>query len=59
MTISMNQLETYGLQANTILKEMEENFPPVQPTPYDSMEKIMYQAGQRYVVEWLILRMEE
>ena len=54
----MNQLETYGLQATTILKEMDENFPPVQPTPYDNIEKIMYQAGQRSVVEWVKQQME-
>ncbi len=58
MTISMNQLETYGLQATAILKEMDENFPPVQPTPYDNIEKIMYQAGQRSVVEWYKQQME-
>ena len=52
-------LEVTGLQANAILQEMQENFPPVQPTPHDSIEKIMYLSGQRYVVEWLLQRMEE
>jgi hypothetical protein len=51
-------LETYGLQATAILKEMDENFPPVQPTPHDNIEKIMYQAGQRSVVEWYKQQME-
>lgn len=52
-------LETKGLQANALLQEMQETFPPVQPTPHDNIEKIMFQSGQRYVVEWLIQRMEE
>ena len=56
---SLNMLEVTGLQANAIIQEMNVNFPPVQPHPQDSIEKIMYQAGQRYVVEWLIQRMEE
>ena len=56
---TLNLLETTGLQVNTILQEMQENFPPVQPHPQDSIEKIMYQSGQRYVVEWLLQRMEQ
>ena len=56
---TLNLLETQGLQVNTILQEMQENFPPVQPHPQDSIEKIMYQSGQRYVVEWLLKRMEQ
>ena len=59
MSTSLNMLEVTGLQANAILQEMQENFPPVQPTPHDSIEKIMYLSGQRYVVEWLLQRMEE
>ena len=55
----MNQLETYGLQASSILNEMDEIFPPFLPTPHDSIETIMYKSGQRYVVEWLIQRMEQ
>lgn len=56
---TLDLLETRGLQANVILQEMQEIFPPVQPTPHDSIETIMYKAGQRYVVEWLLQRMEQ
>ena len=49
----------YGPALLTILAEMQEIFPPVQPTPHDSVEMIMYKAGQRYVVEWLLQRMEQ
>lgn len=54
----MNLLETQGLQLKTVLTELDENFPVVNPTPHSSIEQIMYQAGQRSVVEWLINRLE-
>ena len=38
--------------------QLNEQFPPVTPTPDDSIEKIMYRSGQRSVVEWLINRLE-
>ena len=56
---TLDLLETKGLQANAVLQEMQEIFPPVQPTPHDSIETIMYKAGQRHVVEWLLQRMEQ
>ena len=56
---TLDLLETRGLQANVILQEMQEIFPPVQPTPHDDIQTIMYKAGQRYVVEWLLQRMEQ
>jgi hypothetical protein len=49
----LNLLETSGLQLNAILSKLEENFPPTNPTPDDSIEKIMYRSGQRSVVEWI------
>ena len=52
-------LETVGMQARGLTNQLEEIFPPVNPTPEDKMEKIMYQAGQRSVVEWIIQYMEE
>ncbi len=56
---TLTTLETLGLQVNSLLNELEECFPPVNPTPYDDMNKIMYQSGQRSVVEWLQQRLEE
>ncbi len=44
---------------NYVLKELEENFPPCSPLPDDTISKIMYQSGQRSVVEWLINRLNE
>ena len=35
------------------------SFPPITPTPDDTMEKIMYRSGQRSVVEWVIQYLED
>ena len=47
-------LELKGIQANAMIQQMNEIFPPTNPTPEDTMEKIMYRSGQRSVVEWII-----
>ena len=54
----LNLVETQGLQANTLLNEADEIFPPVNPSPTDDLATIMYRAGQRSVVEWLQQQME-
>ena len=50
---TLNLLETVGLQQQTILNQLNEIFPPVNPTPDMTTEQIMYKAGQRSVVEWI------
>ena len=55
---SLNTLETLGLQANAILNEMDETFPPLSAGPNDEIKHIMYRAGQRSVVDWLNKRLE-
>jgi|TARA_X000001036_G_C20409186_1_gene696248 hypothetical protein len=52
-------LEAKGMQANALLTKLDETFPPTNPTPEDTMEKIMYRSGQRSVVEWITTYMEE
>ena len=47
------------MQANALAAEANEFFPPVNPSPTDDMNTIMYRAGQRSVVEWLIEKLEE
>ena len=42
-----------------ILQELEVNFPPHLPHPKEEITSIMYKAGQRSVVEWLVKRLEE
>ena len=55
----LNLLDVRGMTANAMLLKLEETFPPTNPTPEDSMEKIMYRSGQRSVVEWVIRYMED
>ena len=59
MSTSLSMLEASGLQANAMVSKLNEIFPPTNPTPDDTMEKIMYRSGQRSVVEWVINYMEE
>ena len=56
---TLSLLETRGMQANVLATILQETFPPLNPTPDESMEKIMYRSGQRSVVEWVIKYMEE
>lgn len=51
-------LEAKGIQANALLQQLDETFPPTNPNPEDTMEKIMYRSGQRSVVEWIINYMD-
>jgi hypothetical protein len=57
--ISLSMLETSGLQLQSILQELEENFPVVNPHPDDPTNLIMYRSGQRSVVEWINHRLTE
>ena len=57
--ISINMLELKGLQSQQIVNNLNETFPPVNPTPHDDMATIMYKAGQSHVVEWIIQQMEQ
>jgi len=54
MSTSLNMLETVGMQARGLINQLEQTFPPINPSPEDNMEKIMYRSGQRSVVEWII-----
>ena len=60
MSISPNTLESIiGPTLESVLNELEEIHPPLNPTPDESMEKIMYRSGQRSVVEWIRDRISE
>jgi hypothetical protein len=56
---TLDLLDVRGMTANAMLAKLEETFPPTNPTPEDTMEKIMYRSGQRSVVEWVINYMKE
>ena len=58
MSTSLSMLEVKGVSFNTLVKELEETFPPVNPSPSDDLSQVMYRAGQRSVVEWIINNME-
>ena len=47
------------MEARAVLKELEELFPPVTPTPTDTMPTIMYRSGQRSIIEWLKIKLEK
>jgi len=42
-----------------IVDELEDCFPPINPTPETPHAKIMYLAGQRSVVEYLLAKLNE
>ena len=56
---TLSLLETRGIQINAVVQELEATFPPVNPTPSDELSQIMFRAGQRSVVEWIINKMDE
>jgi hypothetical protein len=56
---SPNMLEVLGMNSQGLIHALEESFPPTNPTPDDTMQKIMYRSGQRSVVEWVIKYMED
>ena len=53
MSISLNTLKLHNERVEELLKKVEDNFKwqPVHPT--DSIESIMYRAGQASVVEYI------
>jgi len=54
MSIYPNTLESIlGPNLESILLELEEKFPPVNPHPKEEIGAIMYRSGQRSVVDWI------
>jgi hypothetical protein len=58
MSTFLSTLEAMGMEHRALINELEDNFPPITPSPDDTIEKIMYRSGQRSVVEWLVNRLE-
>jgi len=48
----MNYEPLLGPTPESLLSELEEKFPPVNPHPKEEIQSIMYKAGQRSVIEW-------
>ena len=60
MSTYPNMLEPLiGPTVESLLLEMEEKFPPVNPHPKEKFESIMYRAGQASVVEYIRNLLEE
>ncbi len=43
----------------TLVDELDEVFPQVTPQPTDDIAIIMFRAGQRHVVEFLLNKLED
>ena len=54
----LSLLETTGMETNALLNRLDDLFPQVTPSPDDSLELIMYRAGQRSVVEFIQQQLE-
>ena len=60
MSTYPNTLEAIlGPNLDQLIQELDECFPPVNPTPETELSQIMYRAGQRSIVEWLKQRTEK
>ena len=60
MSTYPNTLEPIlGPNLKSILLELEDKFPPVNPHPKEELNTIMYKAGQRSIIDWLRERLEE
>ena len=56
---TLSLLETKGMALNVLVKDLNETFPPINPIPSDDMAAVMYRAGQRSVVEWILNKMDD
>ena len=60
MSTYTNTLEPLlGPNLKSILLELEDKFPPINPHPKEELNTIMYKAGQRSIIDWLRERLEE
>ena len=55
--ISLNTLNR--LTVERLLAELEDLYPPINPTPDTPLNQIMYRSGQASVVEWIRTRLTQ
>jgi len=48
-----------GLTVQSLLAELEDNFPQFLSQPNDPINMIMFKSGQRSVVEWIANRLTD
>ena len=53
MSISLNTLKLHNERVEELLKKVEDNFKWQPVHPKDSIESIMYRAGQASVVDYI------
>ena len=53
MSISLNTLKLHNQKLDTLIKKLEQNFAWEPVHPKESIESIMYRAGQASVVEFI------
>ena len=58
-TKTYHSMPEFGLTVKRLLEELEDVYPPVNPTPDTTLNQIMYRAGQRSVLEWIENRLDE
>ena len=59
MSISLNTLKLHNERVDELLKRVEDNFKWQPVHPKESMESIMYRAGQASVVDYIKRLSEE
>jgi len=58
---NLSEAEVFGKQPplKATVDELESLFPQINPSPRDSDREIMYRAGQRSVVEFLLEKLND
>ena len=59
MSISLNTLKLHNQRLDELVTRLEDNFSWRPVTPADSIERIMYRAGQASVIEYMKSIMED
>jgi hypothetical protein len=57
--ISLATLKLHNDRLTELIQELEDNFPPFNPHPNDAERMVMYKAGQRSVIEYILSKLEE
>ena len=59
MSISLSTLKLHNERVDELLKEVEDHFQWSPVHPKESIESIMYRAGQASVIEYLKRKIQE
>ena len=57
--ISLATLKLHSERLDELVQELQDNFPPFNPHPNDPERMVMYKAGQRSVIEYILFKLEE